>query len=170
MKIPKVTREHAFIFCLLLFSALLIVAEIRTAATVLKLKENIAEAHAQTEYASSRAGKLTELLGRMQEELERAESVPIALAPSADALAAAIENCATSVGIDCTASVSQEQDEKTALEVTFTATREQFLTFLHELLSRPENFFVTAIESRKTAETRLNVRLRLLAFVKREAA
>ncbi len=168
MKSLKFTRANVFIFAILCFSALLIAVEIRAAATVLKLKENIAECRAMTERSTSRARMLAELLGRMQDELERAKNLPVALASNAESLETAIENCAVASGISCAVSGTDEKDGKVSIEISFRGTQQELLTFLRGLLALPETFFVSALECRSIGDG-LNVRLLLSAFIKTEA-
>ncbi len=168
MRSSKSFHAYLSLFGILCFSAFLIAAEIRTASTVLNLKKEVVEGRSQTERATSRAGVLTDLLGRMQEELERAKNLPVALAPNAESLATTVENCATAAGLSCAVSEEGEKDGKVSLNVSFRGTHQELLTFLRGLLALPETFFVERLESRSIGDG-MNVQILLVAFIKTEA-
>ncbi len=170
MRSSKRVRANFSLLVTVCFSALLIAAEIRVTQTVQNLKNNIAEAHAQAEHLSSRAHHLAEVLGQMQEELDRVKKLPITFAPNAESLAALIESSATNARLSCAVSVSAEDSEKIILDVSLHGTQQELLHLLREILSRPEMFFVERLECHKSAENRQNVQIRLCAFIKKEAA
>ena len=136
-----------------------------------RLETATAEAELLTERARSRNEKLKVEIELARGELAAFAELPLSLGAGADALKAALEQCALSCGVGCVVSAAENgHSGRITLEAALRTSPEKAFAFLREVMKRREFFLPRRLEWRALEAGLVSVEVQLGAFVERPAA
>ena len=139
--------------------------------TAQNLESATAEADLLTERARSRNEKLRNEIERARSELASFAELPLSLGRNADALKAALEQCALSCGAGCVVSAAESGDlGRITVEAALRTSSAKAVAFLREVMKRREFFLPRRLEWRALEPGLVSVEVELSAFVDLSAA
>ncbi len=140
-----------------LFSA---AAGYRVALYARDLAGRAGEAREVARRSRARAAALETEIQSVLRELEAAEGLPVSFAESAEALKAAVEQCALSTGVGCSVAAGPgEEPGVTAVEAAFRASPERCAAFVRAIMRRREFFVPLRMEWRALDDDRAAVEI-----------
>ncbi|MBP5211327.1 MAG: hypothetical protein J6Z30_00570 [Pyramidobacter sp.] len=170
MKRPDMMRAvTALAVAVILIGAVLTERSLYLAAQ--RLGKLTAEAELLTERARSRNEMLKAEIELARNELAAFAELPLSLGAGADALKAALEQCALSCGAGCVVSAAENGAlGRITLEAALRTSPEKAFAFLRETMKRREFFLPRRLEWRALEAGLVSVEVELGAFVEEPAA
>ena len=133
--------------------------------TAQRLESAIAENELLTKRARSRSEKLKKEIDRARHELALFAELPLSLGRNADALKAALEQCALSCGAGCVVSAAESGTAgRMTLEAALRTSPAKAVAFLREVIKRREFFLPRRLEWRALEPGLVSVEIELGAF------
>ena len=134
------------------------------------LKTSLREDRIVTERAQARISILQEREKELKAEQEKFRLLPFAFAKTPEELRSALEQCALKNRLSCSLESSEKQTDpdRAVIECSLQATPRGVNSFLQDVLSRREYFFVERAELIRFDEETVRAELTLCAFLERE--
>ena len=148
-----------------------VLTERRFYLTAQKLEDAIAQSELLTERTQARNEKLKNEIERARRELASIAELPLLLGRNADALKAALEQCALSCGAGCVVSAAESSAVgRMTLEAALRTSPAKAVAFLREVMKRREFFLPQRLEWRVLEPGLISVEIELDAFIELAAA
>ena len=148
-----------------------VLTERRFCLTAQKLENAIAQNELLTERTQARNVMLRNEIERARRELASIAELPLSLGRNADALKAALEQCALSCGAGCVVSAAESgASGRMAVEAALRTSPAKAVAFLREVMKRREFFLPQRLEWRVLEPGLISVEVELGAFVELSAS